>query len=169
MNRLTIADSGFRSKEGVQGEGDCRPTIREVTEGDIGNILEIEKRSFVSPWTQGMFEEALSSPISTNFIMEADRNLLGYIMLYAVADEAHILNLATHPDHRREGSASKLIGHTLDYCVRIGVSDFFLEVRESNHGAKNLYRKLGFEVIGRRKRYYTETNEDALVMQLSLH
>jgi len=140
-----------------------------MTEKDIENILEIEKRSFVAPWTRGMFKEAIFSPISTNFVMEGDGHLLGYIMLYSVADEAHILNLATHPDQRRKGNASRLIRYTLDYCAGRGVSDFFLEVRESNHAAKDLYGKYGFKVIGRRRKYYTETNEDALVMQLSVH
>jgi [ribosomal protein S18]-alanine N-acetyltransferase len=174
MNRLPIAlvpargDFGTRHKEDVCEGRSCGPTIREMTEEDIGSILEIEKKSFVAPWTKGMFKEALLSPISTSFVMEEEGRLLGYIMLYSVADEAHILNLATHPDRRRQGYISMLIRYTLDYCAKNGVSDFFLEVRESNHGAQNLYRKLGFEVIGRRKRYYTETNEDALVMQLSL-
>jgi ribosomal-protein-alanine N-acetyltransferase len=139
-----------------------------MTKGDIGNILEIEKRSFVTPWTRGMFEEALSSPISTNFVMEEHGRLLGYIMLYSVADEAHILSLATHPDQRRKGYALRLINLAVDHCRKKGVIDFFLEVRESNHGARDLYRKLGFEVIGKRKKYYVETNEDALVMRLSL-
>ena len=143
--------------------------IREMKQGDIMNILEIEKLSFASPWTKGMLKETLSSPIAANFVMATDKILVGYIMVYSVEDEAHILNLAAHPDHRRRGYASRLIRHTVDRCRDKGVSEFFLEVRESNNCAKTLYRKIGFEVIGRRKRYYTETNEDALVMQLSLH
>lgn len=145
------------------------PRIRAMAGGDIDRILEIERRSFVSPWTRGMFRETISSPISTSFIVETNIHLLGYIMLYSLGGEAHILNLAVHPDHRRKGYASWLVGYTIDYCKNMGVYDFFLEVRESNSNAQGLYRKYGFEFIGRRKRYYTETNEDALVMQLSLH
>jgi ribosomal-protein-alanine N-acetyltransferase len=140
-----------------------------MTEGDIANILEIERQSFVTPWTKGMVEETLASPISVNYILEEGGRLLGYIMLYWVADEAHILNLAIHPARRREGLGSRLISHAIDHSTKSGVSDFFLEVRESNHSAQGLYGKLGFKAIGRRKRYYTETKEDALVMQLSLH
>ncbi len=165
MNRERAASPG---NERVQGAGNCGLTIRAMTEEDIAGILEIEKRSFVTPWTTGMFRETLASPISTSFVMEEDGCLLGYIMLYSVADEAHILNLAIDPARRRKGYGSCLIDYAIDYCGRKGVSDFFLEVRESNLGAQNLYRKLGFRVIGRRKRYYAETNEDALVMQLSL-
>lgn len=143
--------------------------IREMAESDIEKVLEIERQSFVSPWTNRMFEETITSPISMSFTIEIDSLLLGYIMSYLVENEAHIMNLAIHPDHRGKGCASRLVRHTINYCEGKGVSEFFLEVRESNINAKNLYRKLGFEVIGRRKRYYSETNEDALVMQLSLH
>lgn len=139
-----------------------------MVEEDIGHILEIEKQSFVTPWTKGMVEETLASPISTSFVTEETGRLLGYIMLYSVADEAHILNLAVHPASRRKGHGLRLISAAIGHSKKRGVSDFFLEVRESNHSAQDLYRKLGFKIIGRRKRYYTETKEDALVMQLSL-
>ena len=114
-----------------------------------------------------MVEETLTSPISVSFVLEEGGRLLGYIMLYSVADEGHILNLAIDPARRREGHGSRLISHATYHSRKRGVSHFFLEVRESNHSAQGLYRKLGFKAIGRRKKYYTETKEDALVMQLS--
>lgn len=169
MSRSRIADYDCQKQESIPGESVCGLTIREMRKGDIENILEIEKQSFVTPWTKGMVEETLASPISANLVLEEGGRLLGYIMLYSVADEAHILNLAIHPARRREGHGSRLISYAIDHSRERGVSDFFLEVRESNHSAQGLYRKLGFNAIGRRKRYYTETNEDALVMQLSLH
>ena len=158
----------MQDREGLQGKKGCGLTIREMTEEDIPDILEIEKQSFVTPWTQRMFRETLASPISTSFVTEEDGRLLGYVMLYSVADEAHILNLAVDPAGRRRGYGTCLIEHAIGDRREKGVSDFFLEVRESNQGARNLYGKLGFKVIGRRKRYYTETNEDALVMQLTV-
>jgi [ribosomal protein S18]-alanine N-acetyltransferase len=143
--------------------------INKMKKEDIKKVLEIEKRSFVTPWTKKMLHETLSSPISASFIIEKNDLLLGYIMLYSVLDEAHILNLAINPDCRGRGYASQLIRYIIEYCVKKGISDFFLEVRDSNIKAINLYRMFGFEVIGKRKGYYTDTHEDALVMQLSLH
>ncbi|MEI6154255.1 MAG: GNAT family N-acetyltransferase, partial [Deltaproteobacteria bacterium] len=69
-----------------------------MREDDLTDILEIEKRSFISPWTKGMFEETIESPISTNSVIEINSEILGYIMLYSVEDEAHIMNIAVHPD-----------------------------------------------------------------------
>jgi [ribosomal protein S18]-alanine N-acetyltransferase len=168
MNRLRVGDRDYRDQENFSEGKECGLTIRGMGAQDISAILEIEKQSFVTPWTRGMVEETLASPISTNFVMEEDGSLVGYIMLYSVADEAHILNLAVHRARRRKGHGSRLISHAIDHSEKRGVSDFFLEVRESNHGAQGLYGKHGFRIIGRRKRYYTETKEDALVMQLSL-
>lgn len=143
--------------------------IKEMKEGDVGRILEIEQRSFITPWTKKMIDETLSSSISTGFIIEGGNILLGYIMLYSVLNEAHILNIATNPDYRRKGYATQLVRHIIEYCGKRGISDFFLEVRDSNIKAIKLYRMFGFEVVGKRKGYYTDTHEDALLMQLSLH
>lgn len=144
--------------------------IREMSLDDLDDIIEIEKLSFVSPWTKRLFEETLISPISSSFIMKKNWATLGYIILYSVADEAHILNIAVHPQYRGKGYASSLIKHVLDYFEeKKDVHEFFLEVREGNMGAIRLYQRFGFEKIGKRKKYYIETNEDALVMCLTVH
>ncbi len=143
-------------------------TIREMREEDIEGILNIENLSFISPWTKRFFEETLSSPISKNLIIVKDKVVLGYIILYSVENEAHILNIATHPAYRKKGYASQLITHALAYFKDNNVTDFYLEVREGNMGAINLYTQYGFEKIGKRRKYYTETNEDALVMHLTM-
>jgi [ribosomal protein S18]-alanine N-acetyltransferase len=142
--------------------------IRKMEVEDLAAVLEIEEASFISPWTEGMFEETLDSSISEGFVLTAGRSLLGYIILYAVEDEGHIMNIAVEPSALRKGIASMLVAHVISRFREKGVSQFFLEVREGNEPAKKLYRKLGFGTIGRRKRYYTETNEDALVMWLSI-
>jgi [ribosomal protein S18]-alanine N-acetyltransferase len=142
--------------------------IRTVVDEDIEEILKIERRSFASPWTRRIFEETLLSPISNGFVLRKGGALIGYILSYAVGDEGHILNLAIHPDLRRRAYGLKLLSHALARLGATGVTDFYLEVREHNLAAINLYGEFGFEVIGRRKKYYPETNEDALVMRLSL-
>jgi ribosomal-protein-alanine N-acetyltransferase len=144
-------------------------TIREMSLEDLDEIIEIEKVSFASPWTRRLFEETLISPISSSFVMRKGTETIGYIMLYSVGDEAHVLNIAINPYYRRRGYASSLIGHAIDCLKGKAVCDFFLEVREGNLGAIRLYQGFGFEKIGKRKNYYSETNEDALVMCLSVH
>ncbi len=144
-------------------------TIKKMSPDDLDDVMEIEKLSFVSPWTKRFFEETLTSPISLNLVMKKGTETIGYIILYTVADEAHILNIAIHPSYRGQGRASSLLQYVLDYFKRKDVREFFLEVREGNLSAISLYGRFGFEKIGRRKKYYSETNEDALVMCLSVH
>ena len=143
--------------------------IGEMSLDDLDDVMEIERLSFVSPWTKRLFEEALISPISPSLVMKKDTETIGYIVLYSVVDEAHILNIAIHPSFRVKGCASSLIQYVLDYFEKKGVHKFFLEVREGNLAAIGLYQRFGFEKIGKRKKYYAETNEDALVMCLSVH
>jgi [ribosomal protein S18]-alanine N-acetyltransferase len=143
-------------------------TIRDMTEEDIKEVLEIEQISFPAPWSRQIFEETLSSPISRALVLEKRGNLIGYMLLYSVRDEAHILNLAIDPGKRMRGHAAQLMRHAILELGRMGVTDFYLEVREGNRGAMTLYEGCGFRVVGKRKRYYRETNEDALVMHLSL-
>ncbi len=163
----TATDEGREKYYYTSGNNEL--VISRMKEGHIVKVLEIEKRSFITPWTKKMINETLSSSISISFIIEESSLLLGYIMLYSVLDEAHILNLAIDPDYRGRGYAAQLIRHITEYCGKRGISDFYLEVRDSNVKAINLYRMFGFKVIGKRKGYYTDTHEDALVMHLSLH
>jgi ribosomal-protein-alanine N-acetyltransferase len=144
-------------------------TIGGMSLDDLGDVLEIEMASFLSPWTKRLFEDTLASPISKGFVMKKGAETIGYIMLYSVAAEAHILNIAIHPNHRGCGHASALIQYALDHYKENGIRQFFLEVREGNIVAIKLYHRFGFEKIGKRRRYYSETNEDALVMCLSVH
>ena len=142
--------------------------IREMKESDLEEVLEIEKRSFADPWSRKLFKETLAFPHSVNFVLiGAAGALLGYINFYLIGDEAHMLNLAIHPDSRKKGLATQLLRHAIALLKSRNATEFFLEVRESNQEAIDLYRKFGFQFIGRRKRYYVKTNEDALVMRLA--
>ena len=142
--------------------------IKEMKESDLEDVLEIEKKSFADPWSRRLFRETLSFPHSINFVLrESTGALLGYINFYLIGEEAHMLNFAVHPDFRKKGLATHLLSHTVDFLKRRNAANFFLEVRESNLDAIRLYGRFGFRMIGRRKRYYVETNEDALVMHLA--
>ena len=143
-------------------------TMRRMTAGDIPEILEIEKLSFVSPWTRGMFVQTLESPVSRNFVVTVGQKILGYLIFYQAGLEMHIMNIAVHPGRRRQGIARAMLEKVLEVALANSVEECFLEVRESNFAARTLYERLGFKSIGKRKGYYSETNEDAIVMVLSL-
>lgn len=143
-------------------------TIEEMKESDLEEVLAIEKKSFADPWSRRLFRETLSFPHSVNFVIRGPEGaLLGYINFYIIAQEAHMLNLAIHPAWRKKGFATRLLTHSIEHLKHQNAMHFFLDVREGNRDAIGLYRKFGFEIIGKRKRYYVETNEDALVMHLA--
>jgi ribosomal-protein-alanine acetyltransferase len=142
-------------------------SIRKMENQDLGQVLIIERQSFHSPWSKRLFEETLLSPIGTNLVITKGHHVVGYLCLYTVEDEAHILNIAVHPAYTGKGLASALVAHVIDTLGSQGITQFFLEVREGNDGAIRLYKKYGFMVVGKRKKYYTDTNEDALVMRLA--
>jgi ribosomal-protein-alanine N-acetyltransferase len=85
-----------------------------------------------------------------------------------VLEEMHVMNIATHPLHRRKGVAKRLLCHALHHAVGMGVQKAVLEVRPSNLPAVALYSSMGFKIVGRRLRYYQDTGEDAVVMSLDV-
>ncbi len=142
--------------------------VRLMDVTDLNLIMEIERQSFVSPWSKRMFEETIFSPIYKGLVIEHNKSIIGYIVFYDVRIEAHIMNLAMDPTERKKGYARQLLNYTLDLFRENGIRECYLEVREHNESAQRLYKYFGFEVVGRRKKYYPETGEDALVMQLFL-
>ena len=145
-------------------------TVDLMTEGDLDQVLEIERRSFTAPWSRKLFQETLSFPASFGFVLRkrVDNGVVGYANFYLIANEVQILNVAVAPESRKRGYAATLLTHAIAFLTRRGADEFFLEVRESNDEAMRLYRRLGFKKIGIRKRYYSETNEDAIVMRLKV-
>ena len=149
--------------------GGLRVLMRNMTTDDLPGVLEIEGVSFIAPWTRGMFEQTLSSSVAYSLVVvEADR-VLAYTVFYCGGPEMHIMNIAVHPDHRRRGLAFEALSRVIAFARENDLEECFLEVRESNMSARGLYEKLGFERVGRRKGYYSESGEDALVMRLLLH
>jgi ribosomal-protein-alanine N-acetyltransferase len=154
--------------ENTADSQDTPKIIRQMNVNDIDQIIEIEKKSFVAPWSKTMFEETIFSPISRGLVIEHNSVIIGYMVFYAVDVEAHIMNLAVSLAERKQGYARQLLDHVLKFFRGKGISECYLEVREHNRDAQRLYKRFGFEVIGRRNKYYPETGEDALVMQLFL-
>jgi ribosomal-protein-alanine N-acetyltransferase len=143
-------------------------SIRKMTEADVPAVAALDQISFSLPWPERSFRfEVMDNPASRCWVAEANERVVGMIVAWLFVDEVHIATLATHPDFRRQGIAQKLLTHTLRYTHDEGAVTSFLEVRESNLAAQEMYRKFGYESTGRRKRYYKDNDEDAILMTLS--
>jgi ribosomal-protein-alanine N-acetyltransferase len=139
-----------------------------MTEADVPIVAELDKISFSLPWPERSFRfEVTDNPASRCWVAEVDGRVVGMIVAWLFVDEVHIATIATNPDFRRQGIAQELLTHTLRYTSDEGAVSSFLEVRESNIAAQEMYRKFGYESTGRRKRYYKDNNEDAILMTLS--
>ncbi len=144
-------------------------TIMTAQSADLDQIMEIERLSFASPWARQVFLEEFDRDFAHLEVMRAGTNgqVVAFINYWVVHDEIHVLNVATHPDWRRQGLARALIKHVLRSARVLGSQLVTLEVRRSNHAAIALYTMLGFLPVGTRPRYY-ENDEDAIVMVLKL-
>jgi len=141
--------------------------IRGARREDVDDIAAIERRAFSDPWSAGSFRALFGNPL-VHFAVAADAisgRVLGYVVSWYVVDEAEIANLAVADDVRRAGVGARLLGHALDIAKERRSRVVFLEVRESNTGARALYASRGFEVAGRRNKYYRKPVEDALVLR----
>jgi [ribosomal protein S18]-alanine N-acetyltransferase len=145
------------------------PTIRRMTLDDIEQVVAIDQASFSLPWPERSFRyELTDNPSSRSWVAEADGRIVGMIVAWLLVDEAHIATIATHSDYRGRGIAKKLLTHALRQMADEGAVSSFLEVRESNAIAQEMYRKFGFDVSGRRPRYYKDNDEDAILMSVML-
>lgn len=136
-----------------------------MLESDLGGVLEIEKASHPTPWPRLLFLQELElgwARLET--LRDAEGQLLGYLDTWSVHDELHILNIAVSPRWRRCGCARYMLDAVLARGRAEGKVYVTLEVREHNTGAQILYDSLDFKVVGRRKGYYRDTGEDALIM-----
>ncbi|MBK9924799.1 MAG: ribosomal protein S18-alanine N-acetyltransferase [Anaerolineales bacterium] len=142
-------------------------SIRRMTLEDIPSVLELDKLSFALPWPERSFRfELTENTASRCWVFDVDGKIAGMIVAWLLVDEAHIATIATHPEYRRQGIARKLLTYALRYMSKEGAVTSFLEVRESNTAARDMYHQFGYEVVGRRKRYYKDTDEDAILMTL---
>ena len=134
--------------------------------GHIKEIAQIERQCFSMPWSESALEEELYIPQASFIVAQrADGAVLGYAGLHVAADEGYIDNIAVREDYRRQGIADDL----LDVFVRFGAANLAfltLEVQPSNQAAIDLYFKHGFAQVGRRKDYYENPREDAIIMTL---
>ena len=145
-------------------------TIDRMTREDIDQVLTIEQASFTMPWSRNLFLSEFRNPSVSLMLVarspDSGGRIIGYIVCWAVADELHILDLATEPSWRRKGIARMLVLAAIREGDAVGASRVFLEVRASNQAALLLYEGLGFTRSLIREGYYDMPVEDAVVMSL---
>lgn len=143
-------------------------TLRDLLPDDMEQVLEIERASFSTPWRRNTFEGLLRRADADLIAAVMDDRLAGYAITWTIMDQAELGNVAVTPQARQRGVGRMLVEAALRRVRRRGARECFLEVRESNRVAQRLYESLGFEAIGRRRRYYSAPVEDALVMRAAM-
>jgi len=132
---------------------------------DLDGVMAIEEVSFPTPWSRGMFLEDFPRDFSDTLVMAGTEDeVLGYAVCWTTAGESHLLNIAVHPERRGEGIGRALLSECIRRAARAEASVIFLEVRAGNEAAQRLYRSMGFAFRGIRKGYYTDTGEDAVIL-----
>jgi [ribosomal protein S18]-alanine N-acetyltransferase len=162
-------------------------SVQPMTARDIPAVMDIEFVAFSAPWSARAYEYEIhhnemanyfvartnhAAPAHRSFLQRwlgrddpIDENpLVGYAGFWMMVDEAHISTIATHADWRRRGVGELLMVSMLERAIEIDAHMMTLEARVSNIGAQALYRKFGFEIVGVRKKYYSDNGEDALIM-----
>ena len=139
-----------------------------MQEQDAFCVSEIEKNNFSQPWTQSAFVKASQDKNYVYLVALDEDQIVGYAGCVISYDESDITNIAVMDEYRRMGIACELLQQMFKLLSQKGVSTVFLEVRQSNFAAQNLYNSVGFESVGIRKQFYQKPVEDAIVMKLEL-
>ena len=142
--------------------------IKTMTEVHVPHIAELENLCFSDPWSERSIASELNNRLSMWFVAVEGDVVVGYVGSQTVLDSADMMNIAVHPDHRNKGIGERLVSALCDYLINRDVKTLLLEVRVSNTPAINLYKKLGFQEIGRRRNYYHNPKEDAWILRKEL-
>lgn len=143
-----------------------RVQVQPMAEAHIPSVMEIEHASNPSPWSEASIRGELKNAQASYFVAIADNQIRGFCGYWKVIDEAHITNVAVHPDCRRAGIGRSLIKHALEQAQADGIRCATLEVRRNNEAAIKLYESFGFVQSAIRKGYYPKDSQDAIVMWL---
>jgi ribosomal-protein-alanine N-acetyltransferase len=144
-------------------------TVDAMRMADIPGVHEVERLSFATPWPAYAFEQELTGNRLARYVVARAgsgrmERIVGFAGVWLMVDEAHITTFGVHPEWRRQGIGRQLMVRLLELAGELRARRMTLEVRAGNLAAQALYRDFGFEVAGRRSRYYTDDGEDALVM-----
>lgn len=140
-------------------------TLEKMNLSHLEEVLALEKLCFSNPWSrQAYLFELENNRLAHYVVAEEDGKVIGYGGMWILMDEAHLTNIAVHPDYRRRGVGELILRTLMAKAYTLGARRMTLEVRQSNYAAQRLYKKLGFVGVGYRKGYYTDNQEDALIM-----
>jgi [ribosomal protein S18]-alanine N-acetyltransferase len=137
--------------------------IRSLAYADLPQVIAIERRAFTTPWSLAMFVLELSKPSGICLAATDGERIVGYLVCSRYADDWHVMNVAVDPALLRGGIATTLLEHLFAQADGPGV-EYTLEVRPSNVAAIRLYERFGFHTAGKRRGYYHDNREDALIM-----
>ncbi len=139
--------------------------IVKMRQDHVVAIAQLEALCFSDPWPEAAIAPELTNPLSLWLVAMEGKHLAGYVGSQTVMGETDMMNIAVHPDYRRQGVAEALVNALVEELKNRGSHQLTLEVRASNEPAKALYEKLGFAKIGLRKNYYRHPKEDALILR----
>lgn len=138
---------------------------REMALIDVEQVYGIECACFTQPWSvKSLQDEILRNDVAHYLVAELDGRIVGYVGMWAMCGEAHMTNIAVASEHRRQGIATNLILNLMRVAVGLKANSMTLEVRESNHNAQRIYAALDFKYVGLRRKYYSDTGENALIL-----
>ncbi|XQY93813.1 ribosomal protein S18-alanine N-acetyltransferase [Metabacillus sp. HB246100] len=144
-------------------------TIRKMEKSDLDQVHEIEQLSFTVPWSkESLLYEIEQNLFAKYMVVELEGKVVGYCGVWVIMEDAQITNIAVHPDFRGMKIGEALLTFAIQLSKEMNAKRLSLEVRVTNYIAQSLYKKLGFTVGGIRKRYYTDNQEDALVMWVNV-
>jgi ribosomal-protein-alanine N-acetyltransferase len=139
-------------------------TVSPMRSRHLARVLEIEAQVYPRPWSARLFRDELGRPGRVYLVARSGPTVVGYAGLLMIADDGHVATVAVDPAHQRRGIATRLLLELVRRGREVGAAQLTLEVRMSNGGAQELYRRFGFAPAGARKGYYGDNAEDALVM-----
>lgn len=144
-------------------------SVRLAGPRDLARIIAIEYHSFGDPWSpEALLGELETDDLRLPLVAEREGEIVGFLMAWRVADQLHVLNLATEPRHRRQGIGTALLREAARLGCRWGLVEATLEVRRGNAGGRAFYHRHGFHESGVRKRYYADNGEDAIILDCDL-
>lgn len=141
--------------------------VREMRAEDVLSVSKAEEICFTDPWSFNSIKEGLNSSLDTWLVLSVDERVVGYCVFRVIAVEGELLRIALLPGFRGRGLAKKLMDQVVEYSRKRSVKTMFLEVRESNEIARNLYKSYGFSEESIRKNYYHNPSENAVIMWCS--
>ena len=140
-------------------------TIVSMEEAHVSAVAELERLCFSDPWSENSVASELNNPLSLWLVALDGETVVGYVGSQSVMGESDMMNVAISPEYRRKGVATRLIEALVEALEKNGNHSLSLEVRASNTPAIALYEGMGFLEVGRRRNYYRNPREDALILR----